>query len=77
MVNVEVSKVHTVLKCFAEDNVEKPSLVISEMLANVSQVTLGLLPDASAMRKMNKCRRKVVSSPVSRQVGSCPGVELS
>lgn len=45
---------HTALKCCAKDTVEKPSVVISEVLANVSQVTQGSLPDASTMKKAIK-----------------------
>lgn len=54
--NVEVAKVHTALKRCAEDTVEKPNEMVSEILANVSQVTPGSLPNASAMRKTIKCK---------------------
>ncbi|XP_076039035.1 uncharacterized protein LOC143024138, partial [Oratosquilla oratoria] len=61
--NVEVAKAYTALKRRAVDTIEKPSVVISEILTNVSQVTLGSLPDASAMRKTIKRKRRAVSAP--------------
>lgn len=63
--SVEVAKLHTALKRRAEDTVEKPSAVISEVLTNVSQATLGSLPDASAMRKTIKRKRRAVNAPPS------------
>ncbi|XP_068234305.1 craniofacial development protein 2-like [Palaemon carinicauda] len=60
---VELAKVYTSLKLRAVDTIEKPSIVISDILTNVSQVTLASLPDTSAMRKTIKHKRKSVRAP--------------
>ncbi|CAI9719304.1 Hypothetical predicted protein [Octopus vulgaris] len=60
---IEVAKVDTALKHRAEDTVEKPSAVISEVLTNASQVTYGSLPDASAMRRTIERKRRALSAP--------------
>lgn len=54
---------HTTLKRRTEDTVEKPSAVISEVLSNVFQITLGSLTDASATLKTIK--RKRFKRPIS------------
>ncbi|XP_038653015.1 uncharacterized protein LOC119965989 [Scyliorhinus canicula] len=62
-IRIEVARTTTKIKTRAEETMENPSVLINEVLANVSQAEQGSLPCASALKKTIRRKRNQISVP--------------
>ncbi|KAK7082770.1 hypothetical protein SK128_009604 [Halocaridina rubra] len=71
-IRVEVAKTTTKIKTQAEETMENPSVVINEVLANVSQAVQGSLPCLSALKKTIRQKLNEISVRQKRNEISVP-----